>query len=236
MRAVTTLAARELRAYLAGTIGYVVAAMFLFLSGYFFIAILLYPFGPPEPRFWFGNVTITLLIVTPAITMRLLAEERRSGTLELLMTSPITEGQVVVGKFLGSMAFYGLVLLLLAQYPLMLRVFAQPDVGPIITGFLGLLLFGGLFLSIGLLFSTLTKNQIIAFVATFGVLLSLYTMDWMGTTVGAPWSEILNYLSVRRHLENFAKGVIDTKDLFFYVSAIGLSLYLSMRALASAKS
>lgn len=235
MRAIAVIAARELRAYLAGMIGYVVTAIFLLLSGYFFIALLLNPFGPPETRYWFGNVTVTLLIVVPAITMRLLAEERRIGTIELLMTSPVTEWQVVLGKYCGSMAFYGIILALLLQYPIVLARVSNPDPGPVASGFLGLVLFGGLFIAIGLLFSSLTKNQIIAFVATFGVLLSLYIIDWMAGSVGAPWGDILTYISVRRHLENFAKGVIDTRDVVFYVSTIAMMLYFSARSLASAK-
>ena len=236
MRSIAAIAAREFKAYLASTIGYVVAAMFLLLSGYFFIAILFNPFGPPETRYWFGNITITLLIVAPAITMRLLAEERRSGTIELLMTSPVTEWQVVLGKYFGSLAFYILILILLLQYPVLLRRFANADVGPIISGFIGLLLFGGLFLAIGLLFSSLTKSQIISFVGTFGLLLSLYIVDWMSSSLGAPWSNLLTHLSVRQHLENFTKGIIDTRDVFFYLSAIVLSLYLTARSLGGVRS
>ncbi|MGQ9525930.1 MAG: ABC transporter permease [Armatimonadota bacterium] len=235
MRAIAVIAGRELRAYLTGMIGYVVATVFLLLSGYFFIALLLNPFGPPDTRYWFGNVTITLLIVVPAITMRLLAEERRSGTIELLMTSPVTEWQVVLGKYAGSMAFYALILALLLQYPILLAKVSSPDPGPIVSGFLGLVLFGGLFIAIGLLFSSLTKNQIIAFVTTFGILLALYIIDWMAGTVGPPWGDLLTYLSVRRHLENFAKGLIDTRDVVFYVTTIALMLYMATRSLASAK-
>jgi len=234
MRGILAIMERELRAYFVSVVGYVVMAGILFLAGYYFFYIPL-ALGEGSLRFWFRNFTITLLLLAPALTMRLFAEERKIGTIELLMTSPVTDAQVVLGKFLGSVAFYLILLVLTLQYPIVLFIVGNPDRGPIISGYIGLILFGAAFLSVGLLLSTTTKSQVVAFVSTFVILLMLYLLSWgaEGRTTGL--ARVLNYLSLNQHLENFAKGVIDTGDVIFYLTFIGLCLFLSVRSLAAWK-
>jgi ABC-2 type transport system permease protein len=233
MRATLAILERELRAYFLSPVGYVILFVFLFLSAIFFYIPL--AAGEGSLRYFFSNVVIWLVILVPAITMRLIADERRTGTIEVLMTSPVTDAQVIWGKFLGSLGFYAVMLLLTLEFPLALRWATTPDRGPIITGYLGLLLFGAAFLSIGLLASTLTRSQVVAFMTTVMVLLLLILVDWFASVSSGSMTTVLQFIGMRQHLENFSKGIIDTKDVIYYLSVVGLCLMLSIRALAAWK-
>jgi ABC-2 type transport system permease protein len=233
MTAILAIARRELRAYFGSPMGWVVLAAFLAVGGYFFVAgVTLAGFG--DLRAWFSNVTIYLIMLAPALTMRLIAEERQRGTIEVLMTSPVTDTQMVLGKFLAAWGFYAFMLALTLQYPLALTRLGTPDRGPIIAGYLGLLLFGGVFLAVGLLISAMTKSQVVAYVGTLFVLLFLWLLVW-ASNGETWWQKLLAYIAVPTHLESFAKGLIDTRDLFFYLSFIGGMLFLSVRAVAAWK-
>jgi len=233
MRAALSVAERELKAYFAAPMGWVVMAVFLMFAGYFFWAgVTVASFG--DLRVWFSNVTIILIILIPAITMRLVAEERQRGTIEVLMTSPITDTQAILGKFLGAFAFYAVMVFMTIQFPIALTRLGTPDKGPFYSGYLGLLLFGGTFIAIGLLVSTMTKSQVIAYVASLFVLLFLWLLVW-ASNGDAWWQKLLAYVAVPTHLDNFTKGLIDTRDIFFYLSFIGGALFLSVRALAAWK-
>ncbi|NLC56561.1 MAG: ABC transporter permease [Armatimonadetes bacterium] len=226
---------RELRSYFTSTIAYTVAAFFLFICGYLFFSVLAAT-QEASLRYMLHNAAVTMLLIAPALTMRLVAEERRSGTIELLMTAPVTDTQVVIGKYLGSLVFFLSMLVLSLQYPIILMRLGSPEMGPMFTGFLGMFLLGAAFLAIGLVASSLTKNQIVAAIGAFAVMLLLWIVQWAAGPTATGWlPEVLRQLSVLGRFDNFVKGVVDTRDLVFFASLIGFCLFLSVRALAAVK-
>jgi ABC-2 type transport system permease protein len=176
------------------------------------------------------NTTVIMLFLFPLITMRTYSEEKRSGTIELLLTSPLTDMQIILGKFLGTLALYGAMLLVTVLYIALLFWFGRPEVKPILAGYLGLLLLGGCFLSIGLFISSLTKNQIVAAVITFVTFLMLWVIDWMASDATGTTATVLRYLSITGHFEDFSKGIIDTKHVIYYLSLITFGLFLTAKA------
>jgi ABC-2 type transport system permease protein len=180
-----------------------------------------------------GNASVVALFVLPMITMRSYSEEKRTGTIELLLTSPLTDVQIILGKFLGALALYAAMLLVTLVYIGILFWYGTPEWRPIAVGYLGLLLMGASFISIGLLISSFTKNQIVAVMITFAVLLILWVINWLGTLGGPRTQEIISYLSITEHFEDFSKGVIDTKHLVYYLSFITFGLYLTTRSMDS---
>jgi ABC-2 type transport system permease protein len=244
------IAHKELRAYFASPIAYVIIGGFAFLYGYFYIAILsffvrqsmqmLQMGGPPTAninemmiRPLMQNVTVLVLFVMPMITMRTYSEEKRSGTIELLLTSPLTDLQIVLGKFLGAMALYGVMLAVTLIHVAILFIYGNPEWKPIATAYLGLLLLGGSFISLGLFISSLTKNQIVAAMITFAVFLFLWIITWIGSVSGPTVSGITTYLSIIDHGEDFWKGVIDTTHLIYYLSFITFGLFLTVKSVDS---
>jgi ABC-2 type transport system permease protein len=179
------------------------------------------------------NATVIMLFVLPMITMRTYSEEKRSGTMELLLTSPVTDLQIIVGKFLGAMALYVAMLLVTAIYVSLLFQYGNPEWRPVLTGYLGLLLLGGCFVSVGLLVSSLTRNQIVAGMATFGVFLMLWVVGWIADFSGPTTRTVVSYLSITEHFDDFAKGIIDTKHLVYYLSFITFGLFLTAKAVDS---
>jgi ABC-2 type transport system permease protein len=179
------------------------------------------------------NVGVISLFLIPMITMRLFAEEKRSGTLELLITSPVRDYEIVVGKWLGALVMYTCILALTAVNLSVLFLFGSPDWRPIATGFAGMLLQGGCLLALGTFISNTTRNQIMAGAMTFGVSLLMWTFDWFTGFKSDAWAKVLAYLSLTAHFESFSKGVIDSKDVIFYVSVIVLGLFLTTRSLES---
>jgi ABC-2 type transport system permease protein len=169
----------------------------------------------------------------PAITMRTYAEERRSGTIELLLTSPVSDMQIILGKFLGALALYVAMLSVTVLYVLLLFWYGNPEWRPIVAGYLGLLLMGGCFLSVGLLVSSLTKNQIVSAIGTFAVFLFLWMINWNVDSSGPTTREILNYLSITEHFGDFARGIIDTKHVIYYLSFITFGLFLTAKSVDS---
>lgn len=230
MRNTWLIAKRELGSYFTSPIAYAVTAAFLVISGYFF-GLILYYSREATLRYLFYNVTTFLLLIGPALTMRLIAEERKSGTIELLLTSPVRDGEVVVGKFLAALGLWALMLALTLAYPLLLRAFGNPDLGPIATGYLGLLLAGGAVLALGVLASALTSNQIIAALVAFGLSLLLWLTDALQGLVSGPLGSFFQYLSMAAHFEDLPKGVIDTKDVAFFLTIIVAALFLATRIL-----
>jgi len=251
MNNVLAIAHKELKGYFASPVAYVVIGFSAILFGWFFINLLYYfdraalqagaGFEGPQavnvnemlisPLFL--NVSVILLFTLPLITMRTYAEEKRSGTIELLLTSPLTDLQIVTGKFLGSLVLYAAMLAVTLVHMGFLFAFGNPEWRPILTGYLGLLLMGGCFLSLGLFISSLTKNQIIAGMVTFAVFLLFWVINWIASFTGPTMQAVLNYLSITEHLNDFARGVIDTKHLVYYVSFIAFSLFLTVRAVDS---
>jgi ABC-2 type transport system permease protein len=183
------------------------------------------------PLLSFGS-TITLFLV-PMITMRLFAEEKKSGTMELLLTSPVTDNQIIIGKWLGSMMLYLCILAMSMLNIALLFAWGKPDIKPVLVAYLGLLLQGGCLLAIGGFISTLTRNQIIAGGVTFFVCLLLWLLNWSTSFDTTGWASVVNYLSIVTHFDNFSKGLIETKDIVFYVSMIFFALFLTSRSMES---
>lgn len=248
-----TIAARELRSFFVSPIAYVVLTGFLLLAGWFFFNLLanfsymlqLYgSFQNPQAlerlnlnEFVIApllhNLSIVLVILVPVITMRSFAEERRSGTFELLFTSPLAVGEIVVGKFLGAFVFLALMVALTGIFPLILFAYGNPEIGVILSGYLGLLLLGTAFVSIGLLTSSFTENQIIAAVSCLVTLLLLYVIGWPARTAEGAMGEILGYLSVVDHFGELVKGIVASRDVVYFLSVIFVSLFLTHRSIES---
>jgi ABC-2 type transport system permease protein len=184
-------------------------------------------------RLLLQNMTVLLLFVLPMITMRTYAEEKRSGTIELLLTSPLTDFQIIMGKFLGAMALYAVMLLISTLHIGVLFVYGRPEWKPIASAYLGLLLMGGCFISAGLFISSLTKNQISAVMATFAVFLFLWVINWIGSFSGPGIEKVTSYLSIIEHFDDFAKGVIDTTHVIYYLSFITFGLFLTAKSVDS---
>ena len=252
MRNILAISEKELKSYFAGPIAYIAIGLWALLYGYFFVAILQFfvrnsmqmsQMGMQGPqtmnvnqqliRPLLQNVTIMILFVMPMVTMRTYSEEKKSGTIELLLTSPLTDFQIIMGKFLGAMALYAVMLLVTTIQIGILFVYGRPEWKPIVTAYVGLFLLGGCFISMGLLISSLTKNQIVAGMVTFAVFLLLWIINWIGTFSGPTVDALTQYLSIIEHLDDFSKGVIDTKHVIYYVSFITFGLFLTAKSVDS---
>ena len=233
MRTVQAVAWKEIQIYFSSPTAYIVGMIFLALAGFFFVRDLGSPFPEASLSSFFQGTTIILVLMGPALTMRLMAEEQKLGTIELLLTSPVRDWEIVVGKYLASLVFYLATLALTLYYVILLVVFADPDMGPIYSGYLGLVLYGAAALSIGLLASTLTSNQIVAAVVAMGVLLALFFADAASTTLGSTASSIIGEVGIKSHFDDFERGVIDTKHVIYFLTFIAFFLFLTIRALES---
>ncbi|HTL03826.1 MAG TPA: ABC transporter permease, partial [Vicinamibacterales bacterium] len=179
------------------------------------------------------NVSVVALFVLPLITMRTYAEEKRSGTIELLLTSPLTDFQIIMGKFIGAVALYALMLAITLPHMAVLFIYGNPEWKPIVTGYLGLLLMGASFISMGLWISSLTRNQIVAGMITFAMFLLLWTINWAIDSAGPTMQKILTALSITDHFDDFAKGVIALRHLVYYLSFISFGLFLTAKSVDS---
>ncbi len=252
MRNVWTIYRRELKSYFASPIAYLLMVVFSLIFGYFFyVATAIFVSRgmesqmmgrsmPMDVNEWvirplLMNVSVIALFMIPMISMRLFAEEKRSGTIELLMTSPIRDVEILLGKWFAALTMFATVLAISAINLGFLFAYGKPDWRPILIGYLGLLLQGGALLAIGTLISTMTKNQIVAGGATFTVCLLLWILDWVSSYETAAWAKVLSYLSVVTHYEPFSKGVLDSRDVIFYLSVIFLGLFLTARSMESAR-
>ncbi len=232
MKNVWAVSQRELRSYFLSPLAYVVIALFLALSGYLF-ALILANGRQASLQGLVQNVSVLYLFIVPAISMRLLAEEQRSGTIELLLTNPVQEWEIVTGKFLASVLLVVVMLALTLLYPLFLYIFGSPDTGPIITGYLGILLQAAAFLSVGLWASSLTSNQVVAAIIAFALLLILWLSDNLGQFLGGTVGAIVSYTSVINHFQSFPQGVIQSNDVIYYVTLILAGIVLSTLSLQS---
>jgi ABC-2 type transport system permease protein len=254
MRNVLTIIGKELRSYFVSPIAYVVLTGFLLIGGWFFFNLLsrfnllltLYSSFQGGPDMLnrlnlndfvisplMHNLSIVLVILIPMITMRGFAEEKKNGTYELLLTSPLRTGEIVLGKFLASFLFVLIMIAFTSIYPAILLVYGNPEMGVILSGYLGLLLLATAFVSVGLLTSSFTENQIIAAVSGLVALLLLYIMSWPADTAGEILGPLLRYLSVTEHFGEMVKGLIDTKDLVYFLTVIALALFLTQRSVES---
>ncbi len=253
MTNVWAIAYKELRSYFVSPVAYVILAGFLLLCGWFFWVYLtqfsqtvaMYAqFQQPQMLEQMNlndmvmapllqNMVIIFLIMVPLITMRLFAEERANGTDELLLTSPIETHEIALGKFLGAGLFYLVLLGCTLVYPGILLYFGDPEIGTIVTGYLGLLLVGLSFIALGLFTSTLTDNQIVAAVSAFVVLLLFFAIGWPAATVGDTLGAVLAYLSLIEHFQPMTSGLIVSSDILYFLSVIAFALFLSQRSLES---
>lgn len=239
---------KELKSYFASPIAYVVIALFLGIAGIFFYIYVsnfaLISAIPPQQAMQFGyptslninqmairpflhNVSLFALFWLPLITMRLYAEEKKSGTLELLFTSPITNLQTLFGKFSAAVTLFAIMLALTLVYQLFLVVYGEPEIRPMLVGYLGLLLIGATYIAFGVLFSASTENQIVAAVETFAFILFFWAVGWISEFFGTTVGEVLRQFSIIDYFDDFPKGVFDSKNIIFYLSFIAMGLYLT---------
>ena len=246
MSRIWQICARELRAYFLSPIGYVVITAFLFLNGIIFYLILnafSRPGAPPgsvmqiflarNVFYWFF-----FLLFISAITMRLFAEERRSGTLEILMTAPVTDTEAVLGKYFGAFLFYLVLWAPTLAYVAILRRFSPIDMGPIASGYLYLVLVGAMFLALGLLISVLSRSQIVAAIVAFCVMFIVFLVPvfFGGLMSGGGWiRDAFSYMNLWDHAGDFSKGIVDSRPLIYYLSATAILLFFSVQALAARK-
>jgi len=250
MRNVLAIAEKEFRSYFASPIAYILIGLFSLLFGWFFYVYLMAFVQQSEQMMQFGgggstnvnqmmirglfqNTAVIILFVMPMITMRTYSEEKRSGTIELLLTSPVTDLEIIIGKFIGALALYAVMLAVTFVHFGLLFLFGRPEWKPLLTAYLGLLLFGGCFISIGLFISSLTKNQIVAGFLTFATFLMLWIINWLGESSGQTTRDVLNYLSITEHFDDFSRGIIDTKHAVYYLSFITFGLFLTAKSVDS---
>ncbi|MBI5233681.1 MAG: ABC transporter permease subunit [Deltaproteobacteria bacterium] len=254
MRNLYLLFKKEFKSYFSSPVAYVVIAMFMAVAGYLFYGLMAYfstlsfnaqvdPAIAREAnllnitesvvRPLFGMISMIMLIMVPLLTMRLFAEEKKTGTIELLLTYPITDLEVVLGKFLACLAVLFTMLVLSAIFPIIVIVYGEPEIGPIITGYLGLVFLGASFAAFGIFASSLTENQIIAATVSFGVIFLFWMLGLAQPFAGPVLGSFMNYISITHHLEAFAKGVVDTEDIVYYTMFIVLFIFLTLRTLES---
>jgi ABC-2 type transport system permease protein len=242
---------RELGYFFNSIVAYVVMMVFLLLAGYFFYNLLAF-FNLASIRVMqnpaaaqqlsltesvlqplFGNISVILLLVIPMLTMRLLSEERKMGTAELLFTYPISDWDAILGKYFAAVTVLATMLALTLLYPVLLSRYAEPEWGPVATGYVGLLLLGMAFVSLGLFFSSLTENQIVAGILTFGFSLLFLLIGWLIPYASADAARVIAEVSILEHFESFSQGVLDTNDLIYYLNFSVFFLFLCSRVLDS---
>ena len=240
---------KELRLYFTTPVAYGVMFCFLLVAGYFFFSIFsFYTMASMQSamnpqmgrdlnvtdsvmRPLFSNMSVILLLLMPLITMRLFAEERRSGTIELLLTYPVRDGGVLLGKFFAALLLYAVMLAFTLAYPAIVVYFARVEWGPLLTSYVGLLLMGATFIAVGVCISTFFENQIMAGTVTFVVLLMFWVIGWSADAAGGVWKAILSELSIIEHFDTFAKGILDTKDVIYYLNFTILALFIGLKSL-----
>lgn len=233
IRNIWAIARKEIGTYVSSPIAYVMGAIFVALSGLFFSLSLGTSF-PEASLAGFMQPAITLLVViAPLLTMRLLAEEQKMGTLELLLTSPVRDEEVVLGKFLGSLLMVFIMFAITLYFPILLFIFGDPDPMPILTGYLGLVLVGATLLSIGIFSSSITSNQIIAAVVSLGIGFALLMLGSAATYTSGAAALVLDYLSLQSQVRDLTLGILDTRNLIFFIGLITLFLFLTIRNLES---
>ncbi len=233
MRNILTIAGKELRSYFTSPMAYVLAVFYLGIIGYIFIAVfLLMPQAQTEHlRDLIGSMLFLTLFVIPMLTMGLFAQERASGTMELLMTRPVRDWEVVIGKFLAIVSLFASVIIISLSYPVILEVVAKVDWAMILTGYFGLLLAAAAFAALGIFASSLTSNQIAAAIIAVFMLLFLWLIGTLSYSVSQSLGDVFKHLSVMENYQDFSKGIIDTKNILYFLSLIFVSLFLAVRTI-----
>ena len=242
MKKLFAIMGREWRAYFLSPLAYVILTAYMFLNGFIFSRIVAFLSTPGVPRERFLSLMFTntyfwifTLFIVPIITMRLLAEERKSGTLEVLLTSPVSEATVVLGKFLGALGFFLVVWIPSLIFILYLGSRTSIDYGAVASGYVGIALIGAYFIAIGVFASTLTKNQIVAAILTFAMLIPLFSAGLFQAGADPSRQTVIDYLNMWDHMDEFARGIVDTRRLVYYLSGMAFFLFLSTVVLSSKK-
>lgn len=225
---------RELSAYFNSPMAYIVISVFLLMTGWFFTSRLFLS-GDSSLRNVFGIIPFIFIFFIPAITMRLLSEERKSGTIELLVTMPISDLEIVLGKYFAGLGLLIAALFFTFPYALTIMILGKPDIGMLISGYLGLILMGASYVSIGVFASTISKNQVVSFILAFLIIFTLWLIDKFLVIMPTNLVPLLQFLSIDYHYENLSRGVIDSRDLLYYLSLVVFMLSLSKLSLESRK-
>ncbi|MBI4775552.1 MAG: ABC transporter permease subunit [Deltaproteobacteria bacterium] len=253
MKGFSAVYKKELYVFMASPIFFVMAFIFLGLMGYFFYTSVAFynlmsyqaaqnPYMAPEMnmtsmvvRPFFGDMAIVMLFIFPLLTMRLFSEEKKSGTIELLFTLPIKEQALALAKYVASLTVFGIMLLGTIPFLLLMNVFGTPDWGVIMSGYLGVFLLGSAFIALGMFVSSLTENQIVAACVAFGALLMFWLIGWVKSYIGGAGGEVMEYLGILGHLDNLLKGLIDSRDVLYYVLFTLFFVFCTLRTLDSKK-
>ncbi len=231
---------KELRSYFTSLIAYVVLTVFLVLAGYYFYTDLalfvLWGGASVQEGLWqylFHDIRLILLFTIPLLTMRLFSEEKKLGTIELLFTYPFRDIEILLGKYLACLTVFAIMLGFTVLYPILLAIVYQVELGPLVASYLGMFLLGSAFISCGIMVSSLTENQIVAALITTGIILTFWFIDWNEAAVSPSVAVVLHHLSFFEHFYNFVRGVIDTKDIIYFMLFIFFFLFLTLRSLES---
>lgn len=231
MRKVLTIAGKELRSYFVSPMAYVVLAFYLGVCGLIFALTVTTPQAEADMAGMFHTMVFVALMMTPVITMGLLSQEQATGSIELLMTNPVRDSEVVIGKYLGAMALFALVLVGSLEFPLLLSHYGDPDWMAILSGYIGVLLVGMAFVAVGLFASSLVANQIAAAVLGYVILLFFWLIGWLDMAVEGVIGDIAKNVSILENFQDFAKGILDSRPIIFFLSLIVFALFLSVRSL-----
>jgi ABC-2 type transport system permease protein len=239
MSNILAISGKEFKSYLTSPMAYVITAAFLLGTGFFFALPkgTSIAFGETSMRGVFGNTfyLVIILLFMALMTMRLISEEKKLGTIELLMTAPVRDSELVVGKFLGSVGMMVIMLAFTIYYPILLVLYGDPDVGPILTAYLGVFLLGSMSLSVGLFASSLTSNQLIAAVVGGAILLGLWFLNSFATLLPVAAANAVGYFSPASYLPDFVTGIIDTRGIIYFISMTALFLFLAVRSLENSR-
>ncbi len=251
MKNIWAIFKKEIKTYFTSPIAYVVITVFLVLIGFFFYSLIWWfnsqSLQMAQNQYYyqqlninqmvysplFQNMSIILLLMIPLLTMRLFSEEKKINTDELLYTCPISINQIILGKYFASLFVLLAMLLLTGILSIFTFAYGNPELVPILNGYLGLFLMGAAFIAVGIFFSSLTENQIVAAILTFGTLLLFWILNWASYSAGGIWKGVLNYLSFIQHLDDMTRGILDTTDLVYYLSFIFLGLFLTHSVIQS---
>lgn len=219
---------KEIQNYFLSPLAYIIIGFFLLVSGYFFSTYILSS-GLASMRIPLSNMSLIFLFIMPILTMHLLAEERKGGTEELLLTTPTRTTSMVVGKYLAALFLLFLMLLITGIYPVILFVYGNPETGPIISGYIGIFLLGAAALAVGIFSSSLTENQIVAAIVGFSILLLFWVADWAADAIDFVDKGLLKWFSILYHFDNFSKGIIDLEHIFYYLTFIFIFIFLAIQ-------
>ena len=234
MNNILAVAKKELKSYFNSPIAYIIITVFLLISGWFF-ATGLFLVNEASLRNVMGVVPLIFIFFIPAITMRLISEEKKIGTIELMLTMPVRDSEIILGKFFASLALLAIALLFTWIYWITIALLGNPDAGPIWGGYIGLLLMGSAYLAIGVYASSVTENQIVSFIIAFIIIFFFFMLDKVLIFTPPALAPILEYLSIDYHFNNIARGVIDSRDVIYYLSLTIFALSLASHTLAKRK-